>query len=80
MQKQDRRLRAETLAKDLANSTSPEVLFMRELIDIQYELTKEKLVEAAGDEVFKFQGEARCLDRIARQLTRPAAAQKTGSE
>lgn len=71
MQKQDKRERAETLISDLARATSPEVLAVRELLSLQYEITKDKLVSADAAELVKLQGEARCLDRLFKSLTRP---------
>jgi hypothetical protein len=76
MQKQDRKARVQQLENDLAKSTSPEVLFVRELLKLKFEEAKDRLVDAVGDDVFKIQGEAKCLDGMFKKLTAPPAPQQ----
>ena len=57
---------ADTL-KQLAGT--PMVAAMHRLIDDQRERVKNALVQAAGDEVLKLQGEYRALERLGRALS-----------
>jgi hypothetical protein len=64
MDLKERRERLNKLISDLASSTSNEVVWMRELFDLQFEDAKERLVDAEGIDVPRIQGEARYLEKF----------------
>jgi hypothetical protein len=74
--KAERREQIDRLISELAKSTSPEVEWMRELFEAQYEDAKERLVGARGDEAALIQGEAQYLQRFHRQLAAASALLK----
>ena len=73
MDLKDRRARINQLVSDLARSTSPEVIWMREIFDLQYEDAKERLVDADGVDLTRVQGEARYLEKFTKQIHASAA-------
>lgn len=77
MDLKQRRERLNTLISDLANSTSPEVMWMRELFDLQYEDAKDRLIDAEGVDFPRIQGEARYLEKFTRQLHAASALLRT---
>lgn len=66
--KTERKERLEQLLADLSKSTSPEVHWMREMFELQYEDVKERLVDLKDDELLIAQGEARYLAKFHRQF------------
>lgn len=73
MDLKERRERLSTLMADLAKSTSPEVMWMRELFDLQFEDAKERLVDAEPVDVQRIQGEARYLEKFTKQFNAAGA-------
>lgn len=67
--RQDRRARIQVLTDDLAKSTNPEVLFLREVAALMFEEAKDKLVDATGLEISQFQSEAKTWERFLKALT-----------
>ena len=74
--KLERKAEIDRLMADLAKSTSPEVVWMREMFELQYEDVKERLVNAAGEELLIAQGEARYIKTFHRQLAAASALLK----
>jgi hypothetical protein len=68
MDLKERRERVNQLLNDLARSTSPEVVWMRELHELQLEDAKDRLVDAEGVDIARIQGEAKFLERFSKQL------------
>jgi hypothetical protein len=73
MDLKERRERLNKLISDLASSTSNEVVWMRELFDLQFEDAKERLVDAEGIDVPRIQGETRYLEKFTKQLAAAGA-------
>jgi hypothetical protein len=73
MDLKERRERLNTLTTDLAKSTSPEVMWMRELFDLQFEDAKDRLVDAEGIDFQRIQGEARYLEKFIKTLAAASA-------
>jgi hypothetical protein len=69
----ERRERLNRLTSDLASSTSNEVVWLRELFDLQFEDAKERLVDAEGIDVPRIQGEARYLEKFTKQFAAAGA-------
>ena len=63
MDLKERRERIQQLQSDLANGTSNEAQWVRELLELQFEDAKERLIEAEGIDVPRIQGEARFLEK-----------------
>lgn len=59
---------------DLRKSTAFEVDAIRELLDLLFEEAKDTMVGANGDELIRIQGEAKAMERLFKQLTRPVLA------
>lgn len=79
MQRQDkteRKAEIDRLLAELAKSTSPEVRWMNQLFELQYEDVKERLVAATGDDLIVAQGEARFLLRFHKQFAAASALLK----
>lgn len=73
LSKQERKNRIDQLVSDLAKSTSPEVEWMRELFDLQFEDVKDRLITADATTFAAVQGEARYLEKFSRQLIAASA-------
>lgn len=71
MIRQELRDKADQLARDLSKSRTVETDWMRELLRINYEVAKEKLVDAMREDVPILQGKARAYEEFFKQLTRP---------
>lgn len=56
---------------------SPDVEAMSKIVDALFEQTKDRLVDAVGDELIKLQGEARAYKNLARMISRPVVIPKT---
>jgi hypothetical protein len=69
----DRRERLNTLIGDLSKSTSPEVMWLREVLDLQFEDAKDRLVDAEGVDFQRIQGEARYLEKFTKQFAAASA-------
>ncbi len=78
MDLKDRRERINVLQSDLAKSTSPEVAWMRELWDLQFEDAKERLVDAEPQDIARIQGEARYLEKYTKQMHAAGALLRRG--
>jgi hypothetical protein len=79
MEVKERREHLNRLISDLAKSTSPEVVWMRELFELQYEDAKERLVDAEGVDIARIQGEAKYLEKFHRQLAAASALSIKGA-
>lgn len=77
METKERKERLNNLLNDLARSDAPEAKLMRELLDLQFEDAKERLVDAIGDDIPRIQGEARIMERLSRQLKAASALLST---
>lgn len=73
MELKERRERLSQLLADLAKSTSPEVGWMRELFELQYEDAKERLVKAEPVDFQRVQGEAMYLEKLFKNLAAASA-------
>jgi hypothetical protein len=73
MDLKERRERLNTLIGDLAKSTSPEVVWMRELFDLQLEDAKDRLIDAELVDFQRIQGEAKYLERFTKTLAASSA-------
>lgn len=73
MELKERRERLNQLLSDLAKSTSPEVMWMRELFELQFEDAKDRLINADGVDFPRIQGEARYLEKFHKQLAAASA-------
>lgn len=73
MDLKERRERLNQLISDLAKATSPEVMWMREMFELQYEDAKERLVEAETIDIPRIQGEARYIEKLFRQMSAASA-------
>jgi hypothetical protein len=73
MDLKERRERLSKLIADLASSTSNEVVWMRELFDLQFEDAKDRLVDAEGVDFQRIQGEARYLEKFTKTLAASSA-------
>lgn len=73
MDLKERRERLNKLISDLAGSTSNEVVWMRELFELQFEDAKERLVNAEEVDVPRIQGEARYLEKFTKQFAAAGA-------
>lgn len=69
----ERRDKIHKLLNDLAKSTAIEATWIRELLDLLFEDAKERLVDAMGDDIPRIQGEAKVMERIAKQLNAATA-------
>jgi hypothetical protein len=78
MELKERRERINQLQSDLAKSTSPEVMWMRELWDLQFEDAKDRLMNAEGIDVSRIQGEARYLEKFTKQMHAASALLRRG--
>ncbi len=65
----DQKRRIQELSSDLQKSGTFEAHAARELVMLLYEQTKESLVSADGNELYKTQGEARALTNLYKRLT-----------
>jgi hypothetical protein len=74
--RQERRDRAQQIATELQGRPVDEVRMMIELVALQYELSKDTLVNAVGEDLLRIQGEARAFERLHKLLTRTASANK----
>lgn len=70
--KPTRKDRVSQLVGDLQKSTAYEALAIRELVGLLFEDTKHSLVSSEGEATLRLQGEARALDKLYKQLTRPS--------
>lgn len=73
--KQTRKARVDHLLNELARSPSAGEQLI-ELLDLQYEDAKERLVEARDDEIAVIQGEARYLAKFSKQMAAASALLK----
>jgi hypothetical protein len=73
MDLKERRERLNTLTSDLAKSTSPEVVWMRELFDLQLEDAKDRLIDAELVDFQRIQGEAKYLEKFTKTLAAASA-------
>jgi hypothetical protein len=76
MVKKDRKARVEQLTIELQKSIAPEAIAVKELLILLFEEAKNKLVSSEGDQTLRLQGEAKALERLYIQLTRPALNQE----
>lgn len=70
------RRREAELLRYINRSNSIEADNIKQLINAKYNIAKEKLVAATGDEILRCQGEAQCLRRLYNDLTRDMSAPK----
>lgn len=75
-----RRERINLLISDLAKSTAPEGEWLRELLQLQFEDAKDRLIDAQDADIPRTQGEARFLEKIHRQMTAAAALLRQNRE
>lgn len=68
METKERKQEIDRLLSELAKSTSPEVMWMRQLFDLQLEDARDRLIDAEGVDFQRIQGEARYLQKFARQF------------
>lgn len=80
MELKERRERINQLQSDLAKSTSPEAEWMRELLRLQFEDAKERLVSAEAVDIPRIQGEARFLDKTSKQMIAASALLRSNRE
>lgn len=73
MEVKARKERIDLLLTDLARSTAPENVWLLEVIELQLEDAKDRLINADGVDVPRIQGEARFLEKLSRQLTAASA-------
>lgn len=73
MEIKERRERLAQLVADLAKSTSPEVVWMREMFELQYEDAKERLVKAEPVDFARIQGEAIYLEQLFKRMAAASA-------
>lgn len=73
MEIKERKERIHQLQADISKSTSPEVMWLRELLELLYEDAKDRLVDASGDDIPRIQGEARSMEKFFRQISAASA-------
>lgn len=73
METKERKDRLNKLLTDLARSDAPEAKWVRELLELQAEDAKERLVNAESIDVPRIQGEARVMDGLMKKLNAATA-------
>lgn len=68
---ENRKEQVQQLVDDLAKSKNFEAVWIRDLIGLLLEDAKDQMIEASGEELLKYQGEARALARLQRRLRNP---------
>lgn len=68
MEKKDRRERVNELLASISKSTSPEMEWVREMLMLQFEDAKDRLIDAQEIDVPRIQGEARFLEKLHKQM------------
>ena len=59
------------------SQSSPDIDAMIKVIEAMFDFTKDRLVDATGDELLRLQGEARAFKNLARMIGRPVVIPKT---
>lgn len=68
MDRKDRKQQIQHLIDQLRKSGSTEFSTIKELVQLKFEEAKHSLVDAAGEEVARIQGEAKAWDKLYREL------------
>lgn len=80
MDLKERRERINQLISDLAKSTAPEGEWLRELMTLQFEDAKDRLVDAQDADIPRIQGEARFLEKAHKQMIAASALLRSNRE